>query len=200
MNPQDAWNAAFHQLEMQLDRASFETWLRGAVLLGVETSEDGDLIRGIRGRCTQHLRPRYASASALPQRPPRSRRRVRHRSSSFASKSTNPPPEIAAGKRRRHAAVSPAGAARPGAAGSPPLHEQVARPQRPELPESELNPRFTFDRFVAGNENATIFAAAQAVAERPTPTIPFLFTAASVWAKRICCKRLPTPAKRATCA
>src|SRR4051794_36734499 len=42
VNPQDAWNAAFNQLEMQLDRASFETWLRGAVLLGVETSESGD--------------------------------------------------------------------------------------------------------------------------------------------------------------
>ena len=44
MNPQDAWNAAFHQLEMQLDRASFETWLRGAVLLGVEASENGSRV------------------------------------------------------------------------------------------------------------------------------------------------------------
>lgn len=33
----NVWSAAFHQLEMQLDHASFETWLRGAELLGVET-------------------------------------------------------------------------------------------------------------------------------------------------------------------
>ena len=30
---QDAWNAAFHQMEMQLDRASYDSWLRGAILV-----------------------------------------------------------------------------------------------------------------------------------------------------------------------
>jgi chromosomal replication initiation ATPase DnaA len=33
---QSSWSAAFHQLEMQLDRASFDTWCRGAVLRQVE--------------------------------------------------------------------------------------------------------------------------------------------------------------------
>jgi chromosomal replication initiator protein len=36
VNSQDAWSAAYHQLELQLDRASFDTWLRDAVLLNVE--------------------------------------------------------------------------------------------------------------------------------------------------------------------
>lgn len=36
---QKNWDACFHQLEMQLDRQSFETWLRGAVLLDVERAE-----------------------------------------------------------------------------------------------------------------------------------------------------------------
>src|SRR5690606_22422638 len=36
VNPKDAWNAAYTQLEMQLDRASFDTWLRDAVLLKCE--------------------------------------------------------------------------------------------------------------------------------------------------------------------
>lgn len=31
------WNAALNQLEVQLDRANFDTWLRGTVLVGVET-------------------------------------------------------------------------------------------------------------------------------------------------------------------
>jgi 5-methylcytosine-specific restriction endonuclease McrA len=37
----DAWDAVFHQLEMQLDRDSFDAWLRGAALLGVEARDDG---------------------------------------------------------------------------------------------------------------------------------------------------------------
>ena len=34
---QDAWNAAFHQMEMQLDRASYDSWLRGAILVDFES-------------------------------------------------------------------------------------------------------------------------------------------------------------------
>jgi chromosomal replication initiator protein len=44
VKPQDAWNAAYHQLELQLDRASFDTWLRSAVLLSVE---DGVYVIGV---------------------------------------------------------------------------------------------------------------------------------------------------------
>ena len=45
MNPQEAWNIAFSQLEIQLARASFETWLRGAVFLGC--AEDGSYRVGV---------------------------------------------------------------------------------------------------------------------------------------------------------
>ena len=34
---QDAWNAAFHQMEMQLDRGSYDSWLRGAILVDFES-------------------------------------------------------------------------------------------------------------------------------------------------------------------
>ncbi len=33
---QEAWEAAFHQLELQLDRGTFESWLRDAVLVDFE--------------------------------------------------------------------------------------------------------------------------------------------------------------------
>ena len=36
LTAQAAWSAAYHQLELQLDRASFDTWLRSAVLLDYE--------------------------------------------------------------------------------------------------------------------------------------------------------------------
>lgn len=48
----DAWSSAYSQLEVQLDRASFETWLRGAVLMGV----DGDVyVVGVRNEYAQQM-------------------------------------------------------------------------------------------------------------------------------------------------
>ena len=163
VNPQDAWSAAFHQLEMQLDRASFETWLRGAVLLGVE---DGVFVVGVRNSYAREM---------LQHRLYRNVRRVL---SDVYGKSVELRFEIDKPAEAKAAAESdeemplfrllaqqdPAVAQ---STTAQPLHELVARPQRPELPESELNPRLTFDRYIAASENATIFAAAQAVAERP---------------------------------
>lgn len=168
MNPQDAWNAAFHQLEMQLDRASFDTWLRGAELLGVE-GEGGVFVIGVRNSFArdmlQHRLYRnvrrvlgdvYGKAVELRFEitKPDTSKHADGSSPNSSSEATDEMPLF-----RLLAQQDPA-------APAVPLHEQVARPQRPDLPESELNPRFTFERFVAGNENATIFAAAQAVAER----------------------------------
>ena len=51
----------------------------------------------------------------------------------------------------------------------PALHQQLARPRRAELPESVLNPRFTFNRFITGSENALVFAAVQSIFERDHP-------------------------------
>ena len=163
MKPLDAWNAAFHQLEMQLDRASFETWLRGAALLDVESldGETATFVIGVRNSYTRDM---------LQHRLYRNVRRVLSdvygRSVELRFEIDKPTEE--AGDHsddemplfRLLAQQNPTTPAAP-------LHEQVARPVRPELPESELNPRFTFDRYIAANENATIFAAAQAIVERP---------------------------------
>lgn len=46
MTPQQAWRAAYHQLELQLDSATFETWLRKAVLLRVEDTEPPTYVIG----------------------------------------------------------------------------------------------------------------------------------------------------------
>ena len=147
---------------MQLDRASFETWLRGAVLLGVE---DEVFVVGVRNTYARDM---------LQHRLYRNVRRVlgdvygkvvelrfevsKPVSTPLGDDEENMP------LFRLLAQQEPVLASEPNP--NKPLHELVARPQRPELPESELNPRLTFDRFVAGNENATVFAAAQAVAER----------------------------------
>lgn len=48
----DGWLAAMSQLEIQLDRAGFETWLRGAQLLG---SEDGVFVIGARNKYARDM-------------------------------------------------------------------------------------------------------------------------------------------------
>ena len=158
VNPQDTWNAAFHQLEMQLDRASFDTWLRGATFLGFE---DGVFVVGVRNSYARDM---------LQHRLYRNVRRV-------VSDVYGQPAELRFEIQKQAQPAAPAEAeaemplfrllAQQTPEQSVPLYQQVARPQKPEPPECELNPRYTFSRFVVGNENQMIYAAARAVAERP---------------------------------
>jgi chromosomal replication initiator protein len=159
VNPQDAWRIAYNQLELQLDRASFDTWLRGTIFIdadangnfriGVQNAYARDMLefrlyREIRrvlgdvlGIAVQvqfelvHAEPVAAQDDELPL---------------FKLMNRQPAPEVET---------------------SAPLHPHVARPQRPDLPECELNPRLTFDRFVANNANRITLEAALAVAENP---------------------------------
>lgn len=158
MNPQDAWNAAFHQLEMQLDRASFDTWVRGALLLGYE---DGTFVIGVHNSYARDM---------LQHRLYRNVRRVLSDVFGQAvevrfevNKSPTPAETVQADMPLfRMLAQQEIDITL-----SEPLHQRVARPQQPDLPETELNPRYTFERFVVGNENQMVFSAARAVAERP---------------------------------
>lgn len=158
MNPQDAWSAAFHQLEMQLDRASFDTWVRGATLL---VYEDGVFVIGVRNTYArdmlQHrlyrnvrrvLSDVYGQAVEL-------RFEVNKAASPEEAVETDMPlfRLLAQQEMDTHTGGQ--------------LHERIARPQQPDLPETELNPRYTFDRFIVGNENQMVYSAACAVAEHP---------------------------------
>jgi chromosomal replication initiator protein len=159
VNPQEAWNAAFHQLEMQLDRASFDTWVRGATLLGFE--DNGVFVVGVRNGYARDM---------LQHRLYRNVRRV-------LSDVCGEAVELRFEVNKTPAPAEPVEADMPlfrllaqrelDTEAPAPLHERVARPQRPDLPESELNPRFTFERFVVGNENQMVYSAARAVAELP---------------------------------
>jgi chromosomal replication initiator protein len=160
VNPQDAWTAAFHQLEMQLDRASFDTWVRGATLLGFH---EGVFVIGVRNTFARDM---------LQHRLYRNVRRVltdMYGQSVELRFEVNKTPELAEGVEAdmplfRLLAQQEMNVE---AEANTPLHQRIARPQRPDLPESELNPRYTFDRFVAGNENQMLYSAARAVAEHP---------------------------------
>jgi chromosomal replication initiator protein len=157
LNAQDAWNAAFSQLEIQLDRASFETWLRGAVFLSVE---DGLFVIGARNSYARDM---------LQHRLYRNIRRVLSdcygQQVELRFEIYKPAPR----QEEREAEMPLFRLLReqPAEEETVPLHQQVSRPQRPELPDCELNPRLTFERFIVSGSNRMTFEAACAVAERP---------------------------------
>lgn len=177
---QSAWEAAYRQLELHYDRPSFDTWIRGAVLLRIEaTDPNAPMAAGLpasggRGEHTFVIGvPTVIGRDMLQHRLYRNVRRV-------LSDCYGQLAEL----RFEH--VPPASAAKPrndgqmplfqfldeqnalpeqNTATPEPLHARIARPQRPDLPDQELNPRYTLDRFLPGTENALVFAAATAVAE-----------------------------------
>lgn len=161
MNPQEQWSIAYNQLEIQLDRASFDTWLRGA-----DIPDDQSVYRiGVRNPYARDM---------LQHRLYRDVRRVLTdvvgEWADVAFEVYKPSVEPAASEelplfrllsQQTESAPAP--------------HQQITRPQRPELPESELNPRMVFERFVANSANRMTYEAALAVAEHPaTHYNPFL--------------------------
>lgn len=167
MNPQDAWSAAFHQLEMQLDRASFDTWVRGATLL---LYEDGVFVIGVRNAYARDM---------LQHRLYRNVRRVlsdvcgENVELRFEVNKTTTPAENVETDMPLFRLLAQQEMDSSNNGGR--LHERVARPQQPDLPETELNPRYTFDRFVVGNENQMVYSAACAVADHPAAAYNPLF-------------------------
>lgn len=160
VDAQELWNTAYQQLELQLDRASFETWLRDACLLETE----GDVfVIGVRNDYAREM---------LQHRLYRNVRRVLSdvcgRAVELRFELSRLP--VTAAAVQNDVADMPLFrllAQRDTSQPVPPLHQQIARPERAALPELDLNPRYRFDRFIAGNENQMILAAAQAVAEMP---------------------------------
>lgn len=168
MNAEDLWNAALWQLELQLDRGSFDTWLRGATLLH---AGEGVLTVGVRNNYAcdmlQHrlYRTIHRIVRDVAGREMEIRFEVRQQAAQpveedhqdddrplFRYLSQQPPDEDESGIMPRR---------------EQPLHERIRPAQRPDLPESELNPHFTFERFVVHNANRIAHEAAAAVAEAP---------------------------------
>ncbi|GAB4333066.1 MAG: chromosomal replication initiator protein DnaA [Phototrophicales bacterium] len=156
MNAKDAWDVAYAQLELQFDRSSFDTWLRNTTFL----KEEG-------GTFTIGVQSAYAR-DMLQYRLYRDVHRVLcdvvGHEVDVQFEIHNPP--------RPNALDDEMPLFRLLAQQAPnyepaPWHERIATPKRPDLPESELNPRFTFERFIVNGSNRITYEAARAVAENP---------------------------------
>ena len=148
MSPQDAWQATLGQLELQLNRATFETWVKGSRLLAYE---DGTFIVSVRNAYAKAwLEKRLYSA-------------IRRTLAELYGRTV----EV------RFAVYNPLEDSRD----LGPLWHEEALPGEDDvayLPdaaeqdfESTLNPRYTFDTFVVGGSNQLAHAATMAVAEHP---------------------------------
>jgi len=161
VKPQEAWDAALNQLEIQLDRANFDTWLRDAEFL----------------RCDQPATPDDAAVFTIGVRSSFARENLQHRLYRSVRRILRDvyggAVEVCFEVNKAERPAQPADDMplfQYGAHQDPPttpIQQQIALPQQPELPECRLNPRYTFDNFIVGSVNDMLFAAAQAVAEYP---------------------------------
>lgn len=165
MDPQEAWNTTLNQLEIQLDRGNFDTWLRDTTYIRCETAQDGAGATFFIG-----VRNSFARDN-LQHRLYRSVRRVLR--DVFGT-------EVELRFEVHHPAQN-RGNGDTGPEESKPLFQYASRQEthnasgtltagkspQVELPESHLNPRYTFARFVTSNANMMLYSAARAVAEEP---------------------------------
>ena len=168
MKSVDAWRAAYNQLELQLDRATFDTWVRPAKFLRhkdecftIEVHNEmaqemlqHRLYRNIRrvlsSVCGYNARIEFVVAGMNP---------AESVSASIESPLDLPLFQITPNPKKDVELSSPPLQNQ--------LHELVAPPQRPTLPESDLNPQLTFDRFVTSGSNDVVYGAARAVVDHP---------------------------------
>ncbi len=159
MQANDAWTAAYHQLELQLGRARFDTWLRSAVYLGFE---DNTFYIGVHNGYAQDM---------LQHRLYRHIRRVLTdvygEEVEIQFEVHKAQIEEANRSQNDEMPLFRLLAQQPSEDEAQPLHEIIGKPKTPDLPESELNDKYLFNRFIVNSSNQVVFEAARAVADYP---------------------------------
>jgi chromosomal replication initiator protein len=160
MSPETAWKATLGELELQMTRATFNTWLKDARLLG---SERDEYIVGVRNDYAKDwLENRLydtirRTLSAIVRRP------IDLRFVVWSDEIIADPASIdrgaEAGPKKSRREFKPV----------------VVQPALPNGSSSNLNQRFTFASFVVGSSNRLAHAAALSVAENPGQTYNPLF-------------------------
>ena len=158
---QQVWRAALSDLEGQVSRANFETWLRSTSLVNV--SEETATIAAPNSFAVQQLRSKFD-------------REIARTLSALINRSVT----IDYVVRNSDAPAPRAPRSRPRPEPPAARQQQAPRPttQQMELTSTTshgLNPRYTFDAFIVGSSNRLAHAAAMAVAENPSRSFNPLF-------------------------
>ncbi len=159
-NARDSWNAVLGELQLEVTRPSYETWLKDTVGL----SRNGDeLVVGVTTPfIAEMLEGRmYSTITRAAQRVVGSAAEVRFEIDSPVPETIPPSPAATSQNGAGHPAPGPSG------------------PRSP-LGRAALNPKFTFGSFVVGDSNDLAHAAAIAVSENPGASYNPLFLYSSV--------------------
>lgn len=170
---QNLWNIAYNQLQLQFDRPTFDTWIKRVIF--IETENDGKLyVMGAKNNIMRDM---------LQHRLYRNIRRVlsdvcgydvelRFEVHAEPTQAFEPAqvvneemPLFRLLAQQQAPSPSPSDAVEP--APSLPLYQVISRPQKPALPESELNSRYRFERFIVTSNNRIAYEAAQSVVDAP---------------------------------
>jgi chromosomal replication initiator protein len=170
MNTEQAWQSVLGQLQMEMPRASFDTWVRDTRPISYQ---DGTLTIGVRNAYARDwLESRLASTV--------SRLLVGIMNASVAvdfvvnsSESEPMVDEVPAPRSQIESslALAPAGSFDHGYASPGRAVEAYEQPTR----HSTMNPRYVFDTYVVGSGNRLAHAACLAVAEKPARAYNPLF-------------------------
>ncbi|MBI4340451.1 MAG: chromosomal replication initiator protein DnaA [Chloroflexi bacterium] len=148
-NPQRIWAACLGQLQMEVPRASYDTWLKGTVGLAL-----------VEGRLTVGVPTTFATEWLERRMAPTIHRVV----SAVVGAQTKAAFQVAPSTPAEEDPRPPQSVVDPRASfsgGSP------SATLAPSAPEGGVNPRYSFSSFVVGDGNQLAYAAATAVAQRP---------------------------------
>ena len=156
----EIWKAVLGELQLQLPRATFETWLRQTD--GVAYDDHQFVVEA----------PTPFAVAWLE-------RRMYHTIQKTVQKVTERPLDVIFRVRQGHetgnGSVGLGGQALDLESGSPDLDQDETPVKQQVQPEAAFNPKYTFDSFVVGPSNQLAHSAAQAVADAPGKSYNPLF-------------------------
>ena len=167
-SPQDAWDTAYHQLQLQLETGKFDTWVRDARFLRYE---NGEFVIGVRNSFTrdmlQHRLYRNVARVLSDAFGQNTAIRFEITGSNGAGKSQLDSDLPLFQVLNEVQASTPSPLFESNTAVPPSMADRVMPVQFAPLSESELNPRYTFDRFVVGSSSRLAYEALQSAVEAP---------------------------------
>ena len=157
MDAKRIWQATLGELQLQLTKATFDTWLKDTCGIACE---DGAFVVGVRNAYAKDWLEHRLYAHIA-----RTLASIVNRTVQVRFVVNTPPPAPAA----------PAGGDLFRSAGHHDAPAPTAASTNGYAPPATLNPRYTFETYVVGNANRLAHAASLAVAESPAPSYNPLF-------------------------